>query len=428
MKLNRFANSIKDLFDFHAELDVEAASTNIRKNINFGGMNVWILACAIVIASLGLNVNSTAVIIGAMLISPLMGPIIGTGLAVGTDDLQLLRSALKNLGIMVLISIIASTLFFVISPLNMHHPSELLARTNPTIYDVMIAFVGGVAGALETSRKEKGTVISGVAIATALMPPLCTVGYGISNLDVKISLGAFYLFFINCVFVALATFLVVKALDFPKVSHIDSSIEKRARRLASCFVVLLVVPSVLSAIKVVRENNFSTTVDRFVTSLKNPANEFVVYDYKTDTQERPYSLTLFMAGKKMSDTEKETLYSSAEKEYGISRHQILFEMALTAQDPSELEKQVYSDLTSNVETLRQQLQVYKASELPHDQIGAEVKALFPQVQNISLARGNTNIFAIVKCERDSTMCENLARWLKIRLDDEKVEMVIIDQQ
>ena len=164
-------------------IDVLAASANIRSNIPFRGPNIYILFAAIVIASVGLNVNSIPVIIGAMLISPLMSPIIGFGMGLGTNDTDLLLQSLKNLGIMVAISLLASTLYFVVTPLETANPTELLARTNPSVYDVLIAFFGGIAGILELSRKEKGTVFSGVAIATALMPPLCTVGYGIASLN-----------------------------------------------------------------------------------------------------------------------------------------------------------------------------------------------------------------------------------------------------
>ena len=164
-------------------MDLEGAGASIRKNIYFRGPNVFILVCAIIIASVGLNVNSIPVIIGAMLISPVMGPILGFGFSLGVYDRHLLRESLRNFGVMVAVSILASTVFFLLSPLNMEHPTELLARTNPTVYDVLVALFGGFAGILENSRKERGTVLSGVAIATALMPPLCTIGYGISILN-----------------------------------------------------------------------------------------------------------------------------------------------------------------------------------------------------------------------------------------------------
>ncbi len=424
-KLLAVFNDLKQLFDMHTELDIEGAAESIRKNINFGGMNIWILVCAIVIASLGLNVNSTAVIIGAMLISPLMGPIIGMGMAVGTDDIHLIRSSLKNFAIMVVISIVASTIFFLITPLDMQHPSELLARTNPTIYDVLIALVGGVAGALEISRKQKSTVISGVAIATALMPPLCTVGYGIANMNIKIAAGAFYLFFINSVFVALATFFVVKALAFPKVSHMDNKIQVRAKRWASVFLVLFIVPSVFSAVSVIRENNFNTSVEQFVTQSRNNLGGAVIYNYKTDTQEKPYHATLYIAGRSLSEGEVETLYEAAEKEYGISRYQLTFEMAIAGENRSELEKQVYSDLTGSIANLKEKIAQYESLELPYDQIDLEMKALYPQIDSISLARGKDKVFAVIRSKEGELPSELISQWLKIRLNCNDLELIFV---
>ena len=188
-KVKDFFRSLVSLSDY---VDLEGASASIRKNIYFKGPTVFILACAIIIASVGLNVNSIPVIIGAMLISPVMAPILGFGFSLGVQDMQLLKDSLRNFAVMVVISILASAIYFLLSPLNLEHPTELLARTNPTIYDVLIALFGGFAGILENSRKEKGTVLSGVAIATALMPPLCTVGYGISIGNLSYILGAFY--------------------------------------------------------------------------------------------------------------------------------------------------------------------------------------------------------------------------------------------
>ena len=183
---------IRDLTDISAHIDTGDAALRIKNNIWFRGPNVWILAFSIVVASVGLNVNSTAVIIGAMLISPLMGPIIGLGFALGTNDVPLLRQAARNLLIMVVISLLASSLFFLVSPLKLVNPTELEARTSPTIYDVLIALFGGLAGIFETSRRERGTVLSGVAIATALMPPLCTAGYGLAHWNMHFFLGALY--------------------------------------------------------------------------------------------------------------------------------------------------------------------------------------------------------------------------------------------
>ena len=252
--LLRGRDYLRRLIDIQSYIDVAAAETRIRESIPFRGPNVLILACAIVIASVGLNVNSIPVIIGAMLISPLMGPIIGFGMALGTNNAPMLVHSLKNLGVMVAISILASSLYFAISPLRMENPSELLARTQPTTYDVLIAFFGGGVGIVETARKEQGTVIAGVAIATALMPPLCTMGFGIATFNWRYALGAGYLFCINSVFIALATFFGVKYLKFTTCHYDDPKKERRLRWIMTVVILLVLIPSILTAIAVVRQN------------------------------------------------------------------------------------------------------------------------------------------------------------------------------
>lgn len=203
--------------------DYKTVVTNIENGVVFRGTNLWVLIFAIFVASLGLNVNSTAVIIGAMLISPLMGPIMGIGLGMGINDISLLRKAIYNFLVATSVALATSTVFFLLSPLSDAH-SEILARTAPNIYDVLIAFFGGLAGILATSSRHKGNVIPGVAIATALMPPLCTAGYGLATLQLSFFFGAFYLFIINTVFIALATFIIVRLLHFPlKDLHSEQS-------------------------------------------------------------------------------------------------------------------------------------------------------------------------------------------------------------
>ena len=235
--------SIRYYANIYDHIDTESAAERIKAGIWFRGPNVWILAFSIIIASVGLNVNSTAVVIGAMLISPLMGPIIGVGLAMGTNDLDLLKLATKNLLVMVLISLAASTLFFLLSPLNLVNPTELEARTSPTIYDVLIALFGGLAGILENSRKERGTAIAGVAIATALMPPLCTAGYGLSSLKFHFFFGAMYLFIINTVFITLATYVMVKYLRFKTAAGLDPATVTRRRHLITALILIVAIPS-----------------------------------------------------------------------------------------------------------------------------------------------------------------------------------------
>lgn len=375
-KITSFIKSIVNLSDY---VDMDSANASIRKNIYFRGPNVFILACAIIIASVGLNVNSIPVIIGAMLISPVMGPILGFGYSLGVQDMRLLKDSLRNLAVMVGISIIASTLYFLLSPLRLEHPTELLARTNPTTYDVLIALFGGFAGIMEISRSEKGTVLSGVAIATALMPPLCTVGYGLAVFNWSYVLGAFYLFIINSIFIALATFVTVKFLKFPTVSNDLEGPRNRLRSSTVAIILLIIiVPSVFSAVRIVRESNFNSKAARLVEENKRVGKGYI-YDYSVDLKAKPATVELFMAGEKLSVSDKERLYTSAEK-YGITRSQLHFrEEAASARDntsDSEIvrgilehsERQaerlydIISELQDSIARLNEQLAVYRASE------------------------------------------------------------------
>lgn len=258
--LRRFLRSILSITD---GTDIDSTIAGIKRDISFRGPAAWILIFSIIIASIGLNINSTAVIIGAMLISPLMGPILGVGLSIGTNDFETLIRSLKNLGIAVSISLLTSTLYFLITPLNIEQ-SELLARTKPTILDVMIALFGGFAGIVAGSRKEKTNVIPGVAIATALMPPLCTAGYGLATFKMHYFLGAFYLFFINSVFISLATFLVVKYLKFPLVGYLNPLKARRYRIWVTAFLIVTIIPSGIIFYNVIQETRFSIAAENFV--------------------------------------------------------------------------------------------------------------------------------------------------------------------
>ena len=434
---------LKMLIHFSSELDYENASATIRKNIAFRGTNVFILACAIIIASVGLNVNSIPVIIGAMLVSPVMGPILGFGLGLGTEDARLLKDSLKNLGVMVGISIIASSLFFVLSPLSLANPSELLARTNPTIYDVLIALFGGLAGIIEISRKDKGTVISGVAIATALMPPLCTVGYGLSIWNWSYVLGALYLFTINSIFIALATFIAVKYFRFPAVE--DD--EKRIRLPKSAVYIILlivIVPSILSAISVVKENNFKIHAERVVAENKNLGKCFI-YDHKATYSRKSPTLELFLAGETLTPEAKQKLYKSAE-EYGITRSQIIFHEDATSmrQEFSEVEivKGIYEQTDKQIQRLNDSIckmeaviYDYKSKEIPVEAISKELFAQYPTIAEVSLSRGSSvksddssvteQLVAFITTNEplDTELQDRIERWLKVRLNNENVILV-----
>ena len=433
---------LRSIIHLSDEIDYENASISIRKNIAFRGTNVFILACAIIIASVGLNVNSIPVIIGAMLISPVMGPIMGFGLGLGTQDNELVKNAMKNFAVMVAISILASSLFFVLSPLSLANPSELLARTRPTIYDVFIALFGGFAGIIETSRKDKGSVITGVAIATALMPPLCTVGYGISIWKGSIIFGALYLFLINSIFIALATFAAVKYFRFPLV---ETSGEKKrlSKSVMYLLLVVVIVPSVITAISVVKENNFMSHADRVVAENKNLGKCFI-YDYKATYTRKSATLELFLAGEPPTDDAKKKFYNCAET-YGITRSQIVFHEDATSmrEDLSEAEivKGIYEHnekqinrLNDSIAKLETVIADFKSKEIPTAAISKELFAQYPDITGLSLTQGSSvdaegieteQIVAFITANNpmDEELHDRIERWLKVRLDNENVLVI-----
>ena len=444
--MSKFSEYFRDHINLSEDIDQAGASLSIRKNIAFRGPTVFILACAIVIASVGLNVNSIPVIIGAMLISPVMGPIIGFGFGLGIQDNRLVRDSMENFLVMVVISIAASTLFFILSPLTLENPSELLARTNPTIYDVLIALFGGIAGMLETSRKERGTVLSGVAIATALMPPLCTVGYGISILSWQYILGALYLFLINSIFIALATFLTTRYLGYPVVIEVeeDGIRQRLSKRAIALILVIMIVPSVFSAIRMVQENNFSIHAEKVVARNKSIGKGFI-YDYKTNTSVRPATLDIYLAGETPSAEYKERLYRDAE-EYGITRGQITFhEDATMARDvlsESDLIKGIYEYndkqmqvLEDSIARLKARIEDYRSREMPVDAVSKELFAQYPFIKSLSLSSGPAvsasgeeagiqTVAVVTASEKiDKEMTERLERWLKARLGRDNVTVI-----
>lgn len=352
--------SLRSLLNLRADLDTEAADLNIRNNIHFRGTNVLVLAFSIIIASVGLNVNSTAVVIGAMLISPLMGPIIGVGLAGSINDTRLLRDSLWNLLVMVAISLMASALYFLLSPLELANPTELEARTSPSIFDVLIALFGGAAGIVEQSRKEKGTVISGVAIATALMPPLCTAGYGIAHLNGHFFFGAMGLFGINAIFIALATYLGAKLLHFKEVQFMYDKTAKITRRWVSVFVVVVVLLSCWSAVRIVRKNNFESNAEVFVKENRSLEKAYI-YDYSIDAA--AHKVEIRVTGRRMSPEMREKLYLSAVS-HGIPRNALtITENTLQETDDIIRSEQLASKVEqSEIENARRDAMILSLSE------------------------------------------------------------------
>ena len=363
-KPNRFSRTLKVLWRkvkeytrIKEDTDYEATVDFISQSVVFRGFNVWILFFAIIVASVGLNVNSTAVIIGAMLISPLMGPINGIGLAIGIFDEKLLQKSVKNLIIMVLISLAASTLYFLISPIN-DARSELLARTQPTIFDVFIGFFGGLAGILATSRKSQSiTVISGVAIATALMPPLCTAGFGIATGQIWYFLGAFYLFFINSFFIALATFVTVRLLGFPQVKFVDEHRHKAVKRIITIFTVIVLVPSIYLAVDVIREAAFNTQSQKFVNEIQNSDMLAETEIIKSDREyhHRSQSITLILFGEPLDKEQVYQLQHILHKDYGLTKTNLIIKQSSGKPIDIKQQNEIIEDLIDKKdETIRKQ--------------------------------------------------------------------------
>ena len=438
-KLKELASSTVNL---NGHIDTEAAENTIRRNIFFKGPNAWILAIATIIASVGLNVNSIPVVIGAMLISPLMGPIFGLGLGLGVNDIQLMKSSGKNLIIMVCISLAASFLYFMITPLSLLNPTELLARTNPTIYDVLIALFGGFAGIFEQCRKEKGTVFSGVAIATALMPPLCTAGFGLANGNFSWFLGALYLFVINCLFIMLATYFSVKYFRFRQAEFEDVATARKTKRISSLLIILFIVPSIWSAVILIRQNNFEEKALAFIEHTK-AYGKSIIYDYKIDHTEGS-KLILFFTGDPLADSAKENIYINASK-YDINKEQIQINDHTNTDNRNDIEivKDIYdkmgreiSERDADIKRLEEELKASKAVDIPYVQITREIINSYPQIQEVHIAQGasvksdslaiHQSIMVMVKT--DAFMIEEdslkLGNWLKIRLNNDNLHLVI----
>ncbi len=432
--------SIANLSD---HIDTEAAGKSIRSNIFFKGPNAWILAFSIIIASVGLNVNSIPVIIGAMLISPLMGPIFGLGLGLGINDTMLLKDALKNLVVMVIISLVASFLYFLITPLSLANPTELLARTNPTIYDVLIALFGGFAGIFEQCRKEKGTVFSGVAIATALMPPLCTAGFGLASGNLVYFVGALYLFFINCIFITVATYIAVKYFQFSNIEFADEKTGHRTKRIVSIITLVMIIPSIWSAFVMIKENNFGNDVNKFVEANKARYGGYI-YDYEI-SHHKGSKVEIFIAGEPLTANEKEEMIKSAES-FGIAEDQLTITEYSTSGENRELEivKGIYertdseiSKRDSEIKVLEEKLRKAEESELPYAQITKEVVSQYPDVKEMFISKGanvqsgtwqeNKGILIVVKAAEPMSENEKstLTNWLKIRLETENIMLYVI---
>lgn len=428
-KKTKMFESLFNFINLHnGEEKKEKVLENVISNVSFRGSNLWILACAIIIASIGLNVNSTAVIIGAMLISPLMGPIVGAGLALGTYNFPLLKKSIKNLLIATIVSLTVSTLYFYISPFK-DVQSELLARTSPNIYDVMIAFFGGLVGIIAITRVEKGNPIPGVAIATALMPPLCTAGFGLATSNFSYFFGAFYLYIINCFFICIATFFVVKYLKYPSVI-IDNKYEKRIRYGITALIVVMIVPSFYLAYNLFNEKQFIRTAEQFIQKEFDGKGYTIIYK-KINYNSNPKSIDVAFLNKKFNTQEIES-YNKMLISNGLSNTKFN-----VRQSTDDVKSEILNEINKNnitisekdiaVSKLRQELDEYKISD---STLLQEIKAIYPSVHNISYGKieeyPKTDSAKLKFVLIYSGKLEDKAQfknWLAIRLHEKDVKLI-----
>lgn len=374
--------------------DDDVIDDRIRGDVHMQGANLWILMFAILVASIGLNVNSTAVIIGAMLISPLMGPIMGIGYGAGINDFDLIRNAFKNLAIATLIGLLASTVYFLISPLEAAR-SELLARTTPTLWDVMIGLFGGLAGIVAVTRKEKSNVIPGVAIATALMPPLCTAGFGLAIGNWNYFFGAFYLYTINFVFIALASFMIVRVFNLSQKKYVDPEIAKRAQRYIVLVVILIVLPSSYLAYLLVGDEMFKARANTFV----NEQLHFQSTDVaKTEIDTKNRIIKVFLIGDHVPKGELDHismrmistgLDNAKLKVYQNGERDDVDVRTLKADIVTDLYKNTKADLDNKakeVATLKEQIRLLSSNREYYTAVPNELEALFPKVRNVILSQ------------------------------------------
>lgn len=290
------------------------AINNLSKGIYIKGANLWYLICSSLIASIGLDTNSPAVIIGAMLISPLMSPILGIGLSIGIYDKELLFASLKEFLFAVFLSVLISSLYFLISPLG-NITNELLVRTTPTLLDIFIAFFGGIAGIVAASRKGIGNSIPGVAIATALMPPICTAGFGLATGTPSIFFGAFYLFFINAVFISLSSFLIVRLLKFPYKEYINTVKESRIKKLIFIIVIVVSIPSFVIFYNIIKNADEQKKIKSFINQTFENRNRNVI-NWKFQKIDTLKSLRVFYIGNKINKPEQDSLQMLVKEEFG----------------------------------------------------------------------------------------------------------------
>ena len=439
---------VKGYFNAFPEKDCEdEVIAQISDGVDFHGATLWVLIFAIFIASLGLNVNSTAVIIGAMLISPLMGPIIGMGLAVGIADLKLFKRALTNYLITTVISVVTATIYFTISPIT-EAQSELLARTSPTLYDVLIALFGGAAGILAISTKSKNNVIPGVAIATALMPPLCTAGYGLAVSNTSYFFGAFYLYFINTVFIAFTTCIGVRLLHFHRKKFVDREKMKRVNYYIAGILLITMIPAGYMTWRIIKQSVIENNIEKFVRDELDNSGTYIIsheYDSKTKTLNvvaigKPISVgAIAKAQKSMADyklgdyTLKVIQGTSSDSLLAIQRNKK--GLAVTGEgNSSKWQEQAYQNVA-----LQKQLAAYTRYPVLANDMKRELKVVCPAAKSLVLSQSSecfldtalTKGYVMAVVKTNNTLAKDdrqqLYEWLKARVKTDSLELIVLPQ-
>lgn len=419
-------------FSILQDLDsIENITESVNRGIKFRGTNLMVLVFAIFIASLGLNINSTSVVIGAMLISPLMGPIIGIGFSATTYKLDLLKESIKNYLFATIVSLITSTIYFLLTPID-DAQTELLARTSPNIYDVLIALFGGFAGIAAITSKNRGNILPGVAIATALMPPLCTAGYGIATMQLSFSLGALYLYFINTVFIILSSYLYLKFTDFPIQENNQNPNLIRTNRIIFWISIITIIPSIYLGYDLVNKNRFTRNANQYIINEFNLTNTLVV---KKNINASKQTIQLYLAGAKIDSTkiltliEKKSNYNLLNAIIEINQG-ATFEVNRTSLNEKQSFEKVNSILINIIDSL-------SSKQLLYTSINKEIKFIDSNVDTIYIInntlldkeRDNQNITIILEKSLNGSAKEidssKILSWLKTRLPNDSVRIKIL---
>ncbi len=436
---------LKEYFDLRKDKEDEVKTVDsIRKGVEFKGANLWILIFAVFMASLGLNVNSTAVIIGAMLISPLMGPIMGVGLSIGINDFELMKRSLKSYFITTMFCVIAATIYFLFTPIA-EARSELLARTSPSIYDVFIALLGGMAGVVALSTKEKGNVIPGVAIATALMPPLCTAGYGLASGNLAYFIGAFYLYFINSVFISVATLIGVRVMHFQRKQFVDKKRESNVKKYIILIAILTMAPATYLTIDIIKSTFYDSEANKFINQQLNFPDAIMV-DRTINYEKKEIKVVLLgkevpeasiviardmLKNYKLGDTKLVILQGMNDNQVDVSSMR-----ALLMEDFYINSEQRMLEQGKHIDKLEGELHVYKSYDEISISLIDEMKVLFPGLKSVGVSRMlETNVVnmktdtievALIDFDKKPANKElnKLDEWLKARLKTDNLKLII----